>query len=101
MASGHGKRVRVSPESVCGVRGSRLTVLRVVLELLGRDGGAEEVLEVLEDILLAGREGARLRVGIEVGHCVGAARATGLSWEGTSGSVHKLAGRWRPPYHSV
>ena len=43
-------------------------VLRVVLELLGRDGGAEEVLEVLEDILLAGRKGARLRVVVEVGH---------------------------------
>ena len=37
-------------------------VLGVVLELLGRDGGAEEVLKVLEDILLARRKGARLRV---------------------------------------
>ena len=43
-------------------------VLGVVLELLGRDGGAEEVLQVLEHILLGGREGARLRVVVEVGH---------------------------------
>ena len=68
MASGHGKRVRVSLERVCGVRGSRLTVLRIILQLLGRDGGAEEVLEVLEHVLLAGRECARLWVVIKVGH---------------------------------
>ena len=34
-------------------------VLRVVLELLGRHGGAEEILQVLEDILLGRREGTR------------------------------------------
>lgn len=45
---------------------AELTVLRVVLELLGRDGGAEEVLEVLEDVLLGRRKGARLRVGVEL-----------------------------------
>ena len=37
-------------------------VLGVVLELFRRDGRAEKVLEVLEDVLLTGRKGARLRV---------------------------------------
>ena len=76
-------------------------VLRVVLELLGRDGGAEEVLEVLEHILLAWRKGFWLGVRVEIGHGAGAAEATGLTWERTNESVHKLAGRWRPPYHPV
>ena len=40
-------------------------VLGVVLELLRRDGGAKEVLEVLEDILLGRRKRARLGVLIE------------------------------------
>ena len=46
-------------------------MLGVVLELLGRHGGAEEVLEVLEDVLLGRSKGARLRVVMETGHaCV-------------------------------
>ena len=40
-------------------------VLGVVLELLGRYRGAEEVLQVLKDVLLGRREGARLRLRIE------------------------------------
>ncbi len=40
-------------------------VLGVVLQLLGRDGRAEEVLQVLEHVLLGGRKGARLRVLVE------------------------------------
>jgi predicted RNA-binding protein Jag len=40
----------------------------VVLELLGRHGRAEEILQVLEDILLGRRERARLRVRVEVRH---------------------------------
>ena len=43
-------------------------VLAVVLELLGRHGGAEEVLQVLEDVLLGRREGARLRGLLEACH---------------------------------
>ena len=41
-------------------------VLAVILELLGRDGGAKEVLQVLEDVLLGRRKGARLRLGVEL-----------------------------------
>ena len=40
-------------------------VLGVVLELLGRYGRAEEVHQVLENIVLGGRKGARLWVGVE------------------------------------
>lgn len=44
-------------------------VLGVVLELLGRDGGAEKVLEVLHHVLLGGRKGARLRLRVELRVC--------------------------------
>ena len=42
-------------------------VLRVVLELLGADGGAEKVHQIGEDVLLGGANGARLRLGGEIG----------------------------------
>jgi len=48
-------------------------VLRVVLQLLGRDGRAEEVLQVLEHVLLGRSERARLGVRLEgIGHGGGA-----------------------------
>lgn len=44
-------------------------MLRVVLQLLGADGGTEKVHQVLEDVLLAWGKRARLRVRVElVGH---------------------------------
>ena len=73
-------------------------VLAVVLELLGRDGGAEKVLQVLEDVLLGRRKGARLRLGVEIGHCCGSEDAlltwiTGRCYECTrKTSGQKLAG---------
>jgi len=52
----------------------------VVLELLGRHGGAKEILQVLEDVLLGRRKGARLGVGVElIGHCHGSEDAL-LTW---------------------
>ena len=55
-------------------------VLAVILELLGRDGGAKEVLQVLEDVLLGRRKGARLRLSVElVCHCCGSEDAL-LTW---------------------
>ena len=50
MACEHGTR-QVSAWLVCGLEGRAYVVLRVVLKLLGRDGGAKEVLEVLEHVL--------------------------------------------------
>ena len=51
-----GGRFRCNAHILSGVRVGEVVgggmVLRVVLELLGRDGGAEEVLQVLEDVLL-------------------------------------------------
>jgi len=41
-------------------------VLRIIFQLLGRDGRAEEVLEVLEHILLGGSKCARLGVRFEL-----------------------------------
>ena len=76
-ANGNGATVRRCPSSGrpgLGVlfepwrRTGHGVVLRVVLELLGRHGRTEEVLEVLEHILLGGRKGARLGVRVEVGH---------------------------------
>jgi len=56
------------------------TMLRVVLELLRRHGGAKEILQVLKDVLLGRRKGARLRLGVElVGHCRGLEDAL-LTW---------------------
>ena len=55
----------------------------------------------LENILFARRKGFWLGVRVEIGHGADAAEATGLTWERTNESVHKLAGRWRPPYHPV
>jgi hypothetical protein len=51
-----------------GGRTGHSMVLAVVLELLGRHGGAKEVLEVLEDVLLRRRKGARLRGLLEACH---------------------------------
>ena len=73
-------------------------VLGVVLELLGRHGGTEEVLEVLQHILLAGRKGARLGVRFElVAGCHGY-----LSWGGVqsvSGPRGLAGSRKLRPYH--
>ena len=55
-------------------------VLAVILELLGRHGRAEEVLQVLEDILLGRRERARLGVRVElISHDCGSEDAL-LAW---------------------
>ena len=55
-------------------------VLAVILELLGRHRSAEEVLQVLQDILLGRRKGARLRVRVElIGHDCGSEDAL-LAW---------------------
>ena len=68
-------------------------VLGVVLQLLGRDGRAEEVLQVLEHVLLGGRERARLRVVVEVGHA-GTAETFLLGYGREV--AHRLAERERP-----
>lgn len=55
-------------------------VLAVILELLGRHGRAEEVLQILQDVLLGRRKGARLRVRVElIGHGCGSEDAL-LAW---------------------
>ena len=53
-------------------------VLRIVLQFFRTDGRAEEVLEVLEDILLRRREGARLGLRVEGGVGVGHVGACGV-----------------------
>jgi len=84
------------------LEGSRAHVmLAVILELLGRDGGAEEILQVLQHVLLRRGEGARLGVLIERGLAGG---RSGSSSHGADGlgllcktrrarSVRRLAGR--------
>ena len=55
-------------------------VLAVVLELLGRHGGAKEILQILQHVLLGRRKGARLGVRVElIGHCHGSEDAL-LAW---------------------
>ena len=102
LRTARGKREAVPVKCEAGAKGlvqagggrtGHGVVLGVVLQLLGRDGRAEEVLQVLEHVLLGGRERARLRVVVEVGHA-GTAETFLLGYGREV--AHRLAERTRP-----